>query len=351
MNETAQSELDISVIIPIYNEEQTIPFLLQKLKDVLDKSGFIYELIAVDDGSLDHSLELLKAFQQNDPSLRIVELSRNFGQHPALAAGFSVAMGKVLVTIDADLQIDPLHIPALVHKVRDGYDFVSGIRKGRNGSLLKRRIPSYIVNRLVGKVAGKRLRDFGCPLNAFTIEIARLLPEYGEMQRFFKPLAVRLAQNVAEIEVVHNERMAGNSKYNMLNLVDLFFDFITNFSKQLFQRVALLGLALSAASSAAGMGYLAARFILQLVQNPMERLQAIILFCLLFGLQLVVLGILGDFVIRTYRKVEGSPIYIIKHLQVRDPNMLSPKRAIAAAMHKHTSKNSFDEDLRWQRKY
>lgn len=315
MNESAQNGLDLSVIIPIYNEEKTIPHLLQRLKVVLAKSGFSYEVIAVDDGSRDHSLELLKAFQKNDPSLRILELTRNFGQHPALAAGFSVARGEVFVTIDADLQIDPLHIPELVHKIRNGYDFVSGIRKGRNDSLIKRRLPSYLVNLLVGKVAGKRLRDFGCPLNALTVEIAKLLPQYGEMQRFFKPLAVRLSQNVAEIEVAHNERMAGNSKYGMLNLVDLFFDFVTNFSKQLFQRVALLGLGLSAAASVAGIGYLAARFILQLVQNPMERLQAIILLCLLFGLQLIVLGILGDFVIRTYRKVEGSPIYIIKDLR------------------------------------
>ena len=304
--------MDISVVVPVFNEEKALPLLHERLTEVLLGSSFSYELIAVDDGSRDGSLDILKGFQKDDPHLRIVELTRNFGQHPALAAGFSVARGEILVTIDADLQIDPEYIPAFVGKIRDGYDFVSGIRKRRKDSFLTRRVPSYLVNLLVGKVSGKRLQDFGCPLNALSAEIGKQLPAYGDMQRFFKPLAVRLSRNVAEIEIQHNERMAGDSKYGLLSLMDLFFDFVTNFSKQLFQRVALFGLGLSGAASIAGIGYLLTRFVLRLVENPMERLQAIILLGFLFGLQLMVLGILGDFVIRTYRKVEGAAIFSIK---------------------------------------
>lgn len=307
--------MDISVIVPVYNEEQNLPLLYEALSALFQGAPYSYEVIAVDDGSRDGSLSLLVDLARRDEHWRIVQLTRNFGQHPALAAGFAASQGDILVTMDADLQIDPSYLPRLIEKIRDGHDFVSGVRKGTGDSYLLRRLPSALVNLLIGRVAGKPLRDFGCPMNAMRRRIAEQLPEYGDMQRFFKPLAVRLADSVAEVEVQHRPRQAGTSKYDFLSLVDLFFDFVTNFSKRLFQRVAIAGLLLFGCATLGGLIYLLLRFGLGLLPTPWNRLQAVLLLALLFGLNLGVLGILGDFVIRTYRKIESKPIYEIKKIR------------------------------------
>ena len=215
-------KIDLSIIIPVFNEEESIPGLYRRLKQVL--TDYSFELVFVDDGSEDKTLEVLKRIKEKaagDPVIRIVQLTRNFGQHPALAAGFSVAGGRILVTIDADLQIDPVHIPAMLDKIAQGHDFVSGIRRGRGDSFFLRRLPSRLLNSLISAVTGKRLKDYGCPLNAMKAEIAETMREYGEMQRFFKPLAVKLAAGTAEVEVIHSRRMAGHSKYGLFDLVDL----------------------------------------------------------------------------------------------------------------------------------
>ena len=309
--------MDLSVIIPVYNEEESIPSLYRKLKEALGKSAYAYEVIFVDDGSRDQTLSVLKKIRKesaNNPPLRIVQLTRNFGQHPALVAGFSVAKGRTLVTIDADLQIDPEHIIPMMDKIAQGFDFVSGIRRGKGDSFWLRRVPSRVLNALIGTVIGKRLLDYGCPLNAMKAEIAEAMRGYGEMQRFLKPLAIRLATRVAEVEVVHSRRTAGRSRYGLLSLVDLFFDFITNFSKQLFQRVAVAGCAVSVLSFLGGIIYLILRFPLGLIQEPYDRLQAIVLIGFLSGIQLLVLGVLGDFVIRIYRQLDFKPIYTIKKI-------------------------------------
>lgn len=317
LNGEAENLTDISVIIPVYNEEENIPALYDRLRAVLDPTGFSYELVFVDDGSRDDSLNMLKEIKQADsakPAMQIVQLSRNFGQHPALIAGFSVARGRVLATMDADLQIDPAHLLPMMDKIAEGCDFVGGIRQGQGDSWLFRRLPSQILGRVIGAVAGKRLRDYGCPLNVMRREIASQMQEYGDMQRFFKPLAVRLADRVEEVPVVHARRRAGRSKYRALDLVDLLFDFITNFSRQIFQRVALLGLGLSGASFLTGLVYLLLRLPLGIIQEPMDRLLALALIGFFFGLQLLVLGVLGDFVIRINRKIPSSALFTIQKI-------------------------------------
>lgn len=308
--------MDLSIIIPVFNEEESIPNLYRRLKQVLTETGYAFELIFVDDGSEDKTLEVLKRIKEETgyPAIRIVQLTRNFGQHPALAAGFSVAGGNILATIDADLQIDPVHIPAMLDKIAQGYDFVSGIRRGRGDSFFLRRLPSRLLNSLISAVTGKKLKDYGCPLNAMKAEIAESMREYGEMQRFFKPLAVKLAAGTAEVEVTHSRRTAGHSKYGLLDLVDLFFDFVSNFSRQFFQRVAIAGLGLSGLSSLFGIAYLLLRFCLGVILEPMDRLLAAALIGFIFGMQLLVLGVLGDFVIRIYRKLAPESIYNIKRI-------------------------------------
>jgi len=307
--------MDLALVIPIYNEEENIPYLYDAIEAALEGAGTSYEVVAVDDGSSDRGLEQLLQLAERDPRWRIVQLARNFGQHPALAAGLAAAHGDILVTLDADLQIEPRQVLALVEKIREGHDFVGGVRIGSGDSLLLRRLPSALLNLLIGRVAGRRLRDFGCPMNAMRRELAEQLPHYGDMQRFFKPLAVRLAASVAEVEVAYRPRRAGSSKYDFLSLVDLFFDFVSNFSRRLFQRVAVVGLLLFGAGMLGGMAYLLLRFAFALLPTPWDRLQALLLLALLFGLNLTVLGILGDFVIRIYRKIDSKPLYQIKTIR------------------------------------
>lgn len=306
--------MDLSIIIPIYNEKDNLVELHRRLTDVLADTNYSYELVFVEDGSNDGSLLVLLSMAKVDPSVRIVQLSRNYGQHPAIAAGFSVAKGNVLVTIDADLQIDPEFILPLVEKIHAGHDFVSGVRKGIGDSLLRRRLPSYILNKIICVAIGKRLRDYACPLNAMMAKIALAMAEYGDMQRFYKPLAVKLATDITEVEIKHGSRRAGHSKYQPLKLIDLVFDFVTNFSRQLFQRVAMAGLGLGGVSFAAGIFYLISRFFTGLLPEPSNRVQFIIFMGLMFGMQLVILGVLGDFVIRIYRKTESKPLYTIKEI-------------------------------------
>ena len=308
--------MELSVIIPIYNEIENIPDLFTRLVEVLNDGSHSFELIFVDDGSLDGSLEKLKSMQaQYDHiKIKIVQLVRNVGQHSALCAGFATAQGQTLITMDADLQIDPDHIPLLTAKINEGFDFVSGIRQGRGDSFLIRRLPSMMLNYLIAVIIGKKLRDYGCPLNAMRAPIAVSMQNYGDMQRFFKPLAIKLSHSISEIEVRHTVRTQGYSKYNFLNLVDLLFDFITNFSKHFFQRVIIAGAALAGLSFSGELFYLLLRFGLGVLINPFERFQAICFTGFIFGMQLLILGVLGEFVIRIYRKIPAGPLYTIKKI-------------------------------------
>lgn len=306
--------MDLSIIIPVYNEEEALPLLYQKLKEVLALTAYSYELVFVDDGSEDGSLEILKGLKEACPTTVVVQLTRNFGQHAALAAGFSVAKGRMLATIDADLQIDPQYIVPMVKKLEDGCDLVSGIRKGRRDSFIMRRLPSQILNRMIGWVTGRDLKDYGCPLNVMKSQIAQKMSEYGDMRKFFKPLAVKLSRDIAEVEVPVSQRIAGHSKYHLLSLVDLFFDFVTNFSKQLFQRVAIMGITLAGISFAGGSIYLALRFLLGWLHESYDRFLALVLLGLFFGMQLLVLGVLGDFIIRIYRKSAPGELYRIEKI-------------------------------------
>lgn len=310
--------MDLSIIIPIFNEEENIVNLHRKIKKTLTKISLKIEVIFIDDGSIDNGLKILKeikdASENNQISIRIVQLSRNFGQHPAIIAGFSVASGDTIITMDADLQIDPVNIIEFLKKIEKGYDFVGGIRRGEGNSFFIRRILSRMINLMIIAATGKKMRDYGCPFNAIKKPVIEKMQEYGEMQRFYKPLAVKLSENVTEIDVTYSKRVAGNSKYGFLDLVDFTFDFITNFSKKLFQRVVISGLALSAISLVFGLIYLTLRFPLGVLEESMNRLLAVLLIGFMFGVQLFVMGVLGDFIIRIYRRLDSKPIFDIKKI-------------------------------------
>ncbi|PIP47104.1 MAG: hypothetical protein COZ70_11025 [Deltaproteobacteria bacterium CG_4_8_14_3_um_filter_51_11] len=307
--------MDISIVIPVFNEENNLERVYERLLQVFSESPLHCELVFVDDGSTDGSLGVLKRIKETCGDafqIKVVELSRNFGQHPAIIAGFSEAEGRLIATMDADLQIDPTYLLPMIEKIGEQHDMVSGIRIGRSDSFLLRRLPSRVLNLLIGRTVSKRLKDFGCPLNVFKKEIVQSMADYGEMRRFYKALAAMLARSVAEVEVRCEPRQNGRSKYNLISLIDLFFEFVTNFSRHLFQRVVLVGLILGSVSFLVGVLYMALRFPFKIIPEPMDRLQAVIAVGFTFGMELLILGVLGDFVVKIYRKVDSRPLFTVK---------------------------------------
>jgi len=207
--------MKVSVVIPIYNEEENIRILYQKLISSLNKLGLSYEIIFVDDGSKDKSLEILKDIQKGDDNVVVISFRRNFGQTPAFCAGFKYAKGEVIVTMDGDLQNDPEDIGKLLNVLNNGYDLVSGWRKNRKDRFINRKLPSMIANWLISKVTGTKLHDYGCSLKAYRREVIKNIKLYGEMHRFIPALANQVGAKIAEVEVSHNPRIYGKSKYGI----------------------------------------------------------------------------------------------------------------------------------------
>jgi glycosyltransferase involved in cell wall biosynthesis len=217
----------LSVVIPIHDEEESIPYLYERLTAVLGNLGHSYELIAVDDGSQDRSFALLRDLAREDRRLRVVRLRRNFGQTAGFAAGFDRARGQVVVTIDADLQNDPADIPAMLDRLNQGYDVVSGWRKDRQDAYWSRLLPSMIANRLISAVTGLRLHDYGCSLKLYRREVVQNLQLYGEMHRFLPAIASWQGVSVAEMPVRHEARKFGRSKYGISRTFRVILDLLT----------------------------------------------------------------------------------------------------------------------------
>lgn len=217
----------ISVVIPIFNEEDSIPFLYERLTTALDALDVPYEMIAVDDGSRDRSFALLRERASYDSRLRVVRFRRNFGQTAAFVAGFERARGDVVITIDADLQNDPADIGKLLQKVDEGYDVVSGWRIRRQDHFISRRLPSIIANRLISIVTGLHLHDYGCSLKAYRREVVQDLQLYGELHRFIPAIASWQGVTVAELPVQHASREFGKSKYGIGRTLRVMFDLLT----------------------------------------------------------------------------------------------------------------------------
>jgi glycosyltransferase involved in cell wall biosynthesis len=237
----------VSVVVPVFNSAELIPDCQAALSAVLDTMAGSAEIIYVDDGSTDATLDALHEAQRHDARVRIVELAANFGQHAAFTAGFDQARGRYLVTLDADLQCDPADIPRLIEPLTRGYDLVSGIRRNRQDPT-GRRMFSRMTTALVTRMAGVPLTDIGCPLNAFTDDVARSLAAFGELRRFLKPLAVRVARRVTEVEVAHRARPVRRraSSYSATGLIRLFMDFFVNAVGDVFAWVFLIALGLTA---------------------------------------------------------------------------------------------------------
>jgi undecaprenyl-phosphate 4-deoxy-4-formamido-L-arabinose transferase len=300
----------ISVIIPVYNEEENLRELGERLLKTLTAMGRPFEIILVDDGSTDQSWQMLTHLHEKYPeNIRALQFHRNFGQHQAIFAGFQAARGQVMVTLDADLQNPPEEIPRLVAKIEEGFDTVGGWRENRHDSVF-RKFPSFLVNQIMSRVTGVKLRDYGCMLRAYRREVVDSINQCQESSSFIPALANLFSRRVAEIPVGHAERERGKSKYGLIKLIHLNFDLMTGFSNLPIHLVGLLGISIAALGLAFGF-YL---FIRRLLVGP-EVEGVFTLFAILFvfvGLNTLGLALIGAYVGRIYREVRQRPRYVIR---------------------------------------
>lgn len=301
----------VSVVVPVFNSAGLIPACQAALTPVLDQMAGGAEVIYVDDGSTDGTLEALRAVQAVDPRVRVVELAANFGQHAAFTAGFEHAAGRYLVTLDVDLQCDPSDIPRLIEPLTRGYDLVSGVRLNRQDPAA-RQVFSRLTTAMVARLAGVPLRDIGCPLNAFTDDVARSLAAFGELRRFLKPLAVRVARRVTEVEVQHRPRPETGraTSYSVISLVRLFMDFFVNALGDVFAWVFLVATGLTAVLLIAAVSVAVA----SVAATPLVG-YAIPLMLLAIQAALVALfGLVGEYVQRIYRQSSGRPFFLVRRM-------------------------------------
>lgn len=306
----------ISIVIPLFNEEESIPHLYTALDAAIANYGQPAEVIIVDDGSRDRSFAMLEEIAFKDPRFTIVRLRRNFGQTAAFQAGFDRARGEVVITMDADLQNDPMDIPKLMAKVDEGYDIVSGWRLNRQDRYLDRKLPSMLANRLISNVTDVRLHDYGCSLKAYRRDVLQHVRIYGELHRFIPALASQVGGTVAEVPVNHRARQYGRSKYGISRTVRVLLDLVTvwfigGYATRPIHVFGSLGLLSAAAGVIFGiyLTILKFGFDQDIGGRPLLLLAVLLV---VIGVQLVTMGLLGEMVIRTYFESQNKPIYVVR---------------------------------------
>lgn len=310
--------LDLSVVVPIYNEVDNVERLYKSLEEVLSKLDKNYEVLLIDDGSTDGTTDKLAEIHKRNPKYKVIQFRRNYGQTAAMSAGFDYSAGNVIVTIDADLQNDPKDIPKILEKMEEGYDVVSGWRKDRKDPFLTRKVPSKIANWLVSILAGIHLHDYGCTLKAYSKDVVKNVQLYGEMHRYIPALASWIGINVTEIPVSHHKRKFGKSKYGLSRTPRVILDLITlkfllSYSTRPIQIFGSIGII------TAFLGFLIALFLsyVKLVQKqsigdrPLLLLAVLLIF---LGFQFISMGLLGELVVRIYHEAQNKPIYFIKKI-------------------------------------
>ena len=308
--------VQVAVVIPVYNEEENLPALMQRLMPVMQSLGKSFEIIFIDDGSRDNSLEILKGFTQNTP-VKVVELTRNYGQHAAIMAGFSITQADIVITMDADLQNPPEEITNLIKVMEEGnYDVVGTIRKGRKDSFL-RILPSKIINMVARKITRVSMRDWGCMLRCYRLPVVHRMIQCHEHATFIPALATVFAKRVTEIEVAHEERHGGKSNYPLRKLINLQFDLVASFSDLPMKLIMYGGIFMSLLGVCFG-AFLA---VARLVYGARWAAEGIFtLFAVLFvfvGLQFFALGVIGEYIGRIYREVRKRPEYVIEKIHAK----------------------------------
>jgi glycosyltransferase involved in cell wall biosynthesis len=308
--------MKLSVVIPVYNEEENIKPLYEQLKEVLDKLEYEYEIIFVNDGSTDGSEKILDELARKDPTVKVIHFRRNFGQTAAMSAGFRYATGDVIVTMDGDLQNDPADIPKLLKKIEEGYDLVSGWRKDRKDPYWTRVFPSKVANKLISVVTGVNLHDYGCSLKAYRREVIKDLHLYGEQHRFIPALASEFGCKITEIPVNHRPRTAGQSKYGLSRTIKVLLDLIV-VKFLLFYKAKPMRVFGGLGGILFLLGFFPFTYLIlykiftgaPIGHRPLLVISAVFM---LAGLQLFCLGILGELITRLYYESENREPYHIK---------------------------------------
>jgi glycosyltransferase involved in cell wall biosynthesis len=311
---------NLSIVLPIYNEAESLPHLLDELVPALERTGQTFEIICVDDGSQDGSFTELKKLRTQDERVRIVRFRRNFGQTAAFAAGFDRAKGEVVITMDADLQNDPADIPRLLAKLEEGYDVVSGWRVDRwkEGAtvLITRKLPSATANWLISTGTGVHLHDYGCTLKAYRREVVKSIKLYGDLHRFIPAIASYYGVSVAEVPVNYRSRRFGRSKYGLGRIIRVLLDLLTvrfllSYSTRPIQIFGLMGFFCFALGVGVGiyLTFMKLVYEIDLAERPLLLLAILLV---MIGVQFITMGLLGEMVVRTYHESQNKPIYSVR---------------------------------------
>jgi len=301
---------EVSVVIPIYNEQAGLAALFARLYPALDRLGTSYEIVFINDGSRDQSVSILaEQFRARPDVTRVVLFNGNYGQHMAILAGFEAARGQIMVTLDADLQNPPEEIGNLVAKMREGHDYVGSIRRKRRDAAW-RTYASKAMNRLREKITNIKITDQGNMLRAYGRNVVDLMNQCGEVNTFVPALAYRFARNPTEIVVEHEERSAGESKYSLYSLIRLNFDLVTGFSLIPLQMFSMLGMLMSFASAALVLALLVRRLFMGAEAEGVFTLFAIAFFFM--GVILFGIGLLGEYIGRIFQQVRARPRYVVQ---------------------------------------
>lgn len=318
INNNSKEKIDLSIVIPIYNERESVDRLYKELDKSLLKLGIDYEVIFIDDGSVDGTYNKLLEIHKKNSSYKIIRFRRNFGQTAAISAGFNYSKGDAIITLDADLQNDPQDIPVMLNKLNEGYDIVSGWRKNRKDKAITRRFPSVIANKIISKLTGVYLHDYGCTLKAYKREVVKNIELYGEMHRYIPAVASWMGVKVSEIPVTHHSRKFGKSKYGISRTIRVILDIITikfllSYSQRPIQIFGLVGLF----SGTVGFIITAYLIIMRIFFNQglADRpLFILSIFMIFIGIQLITMGLLAEITMRIYHEAQEKPTYVIKDI-------------------------------------
>lgn len=311
-----EPSFDVSVIAPVYNEKESIPTLFDLVRQTLDGEGLSWELVLVNDGSTDDSPGVLDALAATDPRVKVVHFKRNYGQTAAMMAGIDFASGEIIVAIDADLQNDPADIPRLLAKLREGFDVCSGWRKARKDQALRRNLPSRIANRIISRVSGVRLHDYGCSLKAYRKEVVKGVRLYGEMHRFIPIYASWHGARVTEIPVNHNPRVHGKSNYGLERIFKVLLDllvvkFLFRYAQKpiyVFGGIGLASMALSCLLAAYAI-YLKIFEGQSFIRTPIPLL---VVFTAMTGIVCILMGLLAEILMRTWHESQNKTVYEVR---------------------------------------
>ncbi len=301
----------LSIVVPVYNEENNLPLLMERLYPVAVNTAREFEIILTNDGSSDRSLEIMLAMVPRYPGVKVIEFNGNFGQHMAILAAFEKSSGDIVITLDADLQNPPEEIPRLIAEIEKGHDVVGTIRQKRQDSLF-RKMASRVVNITTNKMTGMKMNDYGCMLRAYHRDIIENINQCGESTTFIPALAQTFASSPTEIEVSHAERTLGESKYSLYKLIRLNFDLMTGFSVVPLQLFALFGIITSILSLFFALFLLIRRFIVGAEVEGVFTLFAILFFFV--GIIIMGIGIVGEYVGRIYQEVRKRPRFVIRNI-------------------------------------